>query len=250
MNLKNINLELYYIKQKIKNDFINTHYSKWNITSIHFLLSIFSVKKYKKFHNTCLLILSDYIKWFKYDNNYLYNQSYYPSDLEYIYNIISKNILNKIIDTNINYIEILEKYVQNDINNINNNNNSYFDNSYFDNFNFFYIIEIIFFIAILLILFIIKYSFSFMNKIEYNKINNKIEYDKIEYDKINNDKINNDKNITKINSLFNTDNLFNSDILLDKITNLLETNDIKENKLDENNKSFSDFISLIKNIII
>ena len=186
MKLKNTTLELYYIEQKIKNNLINNDYSKWNTISIQFLLSIFSTKKYKKFHKICLLILSDYIKWFKINNNCLYNVSYYLTDLEYIYNLISDNLANKII-TDIDYNNLLEQYITNDINDTNNKNkeikNNYLNNSNYSNYcyldgyingNNFYILEIIFFIFLLVVLFLVKYCISYINKIQniaFKKLN-------------------------------------------------------------------------------
>lgn len=291
------NLELYYIEKKIKNILIDNIFAKWNVDSINFLLSIFPEKKYKKFHNTCLSILFDYIKWFKYENNYLYNRSYYPNDLDYIHSLISNDLLNN-TNTNVNYIEKLEKYINTEnINNKafyypNNYSNNYIDtsngfNSY-SNFNFVYIMEIIFFIFILVILFFIKYIYSCIN------ISNK-SYKKIEFENQypigfsstfgnflndkNTNKVNNTSNIIndKINYLFNSANPISSDgletmkewmtpdILFSKITSLFEKGTFKDdlinnltedNKLNEksekknNNQSFLDFISLMKNCIL
>lgn len=260
------NLELYYIEKKIKNELIDNIFIRWNIDSIHFLLSIFPEKKYKKFHNICLSILFDYVKWFKYENNYLYNRSYYPSDLDYIYCLISNDLLNN-TNIDVNYIDKLEQHIKTE--NINNKafyypnySNNYIDtnNSFSNNFNFFYIMEIIFFIFILAILFFIKYIYSCINI--SNKSYKKIEFENqypisfsSSYGNILN---NNDKN-NKINNLFNTD------ILFSKLTSLLEKdtfkNDLLNNPVEDNNssektekinnnKSFLDFISLMKNLII
>ena len=313
------NLELYYIEKKIKNELIDNIFAKWNIDSINFLLSIFSEKKYKKFHNTCLSILFDYVKWFKYENNYLYNRSYYPTDLDYIYSLISNDLLNN-TNINVNYIEKLEIYIKteninnkafyypnnypnNYSNNYSNNYPNNYPNNYIDtsnefssNFNFFYIMEIIFFIFILAILFFIKYIYSCIN------ISNK-PYKKLEFENQypiglsgsfgnffndkNTNKVNSTSNIIndKINNLFNSTNPITSDgtgtmkewmspdILFSKITSLLEKDDFKdtikdtikdnfisnltgENEQKEksektnNNQSFLDFISLMKNCIL
>jgi hypothetical protein len=272
------NLELYYIEKKIKNELIDNIFIRWNIDSIHFLLSIFPEKKYKKFHNICLSILFDYVKWFKYENNYLYNRSYYPTDLDYIHGLISNDLLNN-TNININYIDKLEQHIKTEnINNkafyypnySNNYSNNYIDksNSFssYSNCNFIYIMEIIFFIFILAILFFIKYIYSCINisKKPYQKIEFENKYPCGFHSSFGS--FLNDKNNNKVNNINDKINsLFNTDILFSKLTSLLEKDTFKDDFINQtekdnnssektektnNNKSFFDFISLMKNLII
>ena len=144
------------IEQKIKEDLINKEFKDWDKTSINFLISIFEFEKYNNIYNVNLLLLNNYIIWYKktYNNENKENM-YKIENLEYIYCLINNQIYYNLTD---DYIKVL---------------NNIEDNPYY-----FYILNKIKYIydvsyknigfVILLLIIIIKYIISFFKNKENN----------------------------------------------------------------------------------
>ena len=99
------------IQQKIKKDLINKEFKDWDKTSINFLISIFEFEKYNSIYNVNLLLLNDYIRWYKKTYNGENNEKMYKiENLEYIYCLINSQIYYGLTE---DYIKILNKIEEN-----------------------------------------------------------------------------------------------------------------------------------------
>jgi len=127
-------IEVEYLEKKIKKKLVKKHFRKWNKESIKYLVSIFEYPKYDKLYNFNLILLDDYINWYK-KNSYITDQ-YSLDKLIDLYCLINSNIYRNIY---INYDNLLDD-IKTD------NKESVFD--------------IYFFGIIILILITIKYLFS------------------------------------------------------------------------------------------
>ena len=126
-----------YIEKKIKTELLEKDFIKWNKDSIIFLVSIFEYKKLNSFYDFNLILLNDYIKWYK---NYLNTNNDTKKDtnndtnndtkddkidmyklelLTNIYSLIKDDIKNQ---QNYNYEDILNENTK--VNNIPNNNSN------------------------------------------------------------------------------------------------------------------------------
>ena len=121
-----------YIEKKIKDELVNKDFELWDKDSINFLVSIFEFQKYSEYYNINLMLLNDYISWYKKNNchNPIHNQNMYNlKDLMNIYCIINEDIYHNV---HYNYVNILNKnysYSYNDLTsqfNILLNNNLFF----------------------------------------------------------------------------------------------------------------------------
>ena len=149
------------IQQKIKEDLINKEFKDWDKTSINFLISIFEFEKYNSIYNPNLLLLDNYIKWYKKEYNEEIRQNMYKiENLEYIYCLINNKIYYNLKE---DYIKILNKIEENPY-------YFYVLNKIIDLYDFLYTnigFGILFFIII--IKYIITYIFSFFKKEEKNE---------------------------------------------------------------------------------
>jgi hypothetical protein len=104
-----------YIDKKIKTELVEKDFHKWNKESIIFLVSIFEYKKLNSFYDFNLILLNDYIKWYK---NYLNNDTknnidmYNLESLINLYSLIKHDIRN---EQNYNYEDILDENIQENI---------------------------------------------------------------------------------------------------------------------------------------
>ena len=96
-------MELEYLEKKIKKNLVKKNFRKWNKKSIHFLVSIYENEKYKEFYDFNLILLDDYIIWYK-KNSYI-NDQYSLDKLIDLYCLISNNVYKNIYT---NYIPFLE----------------------------------------------------------------------------------------------------------------------------------------------
>jgi hypothetical protein len=98
-----------YIEKKIKTELVNKDFELWDKDSINFLVSIFEFEKYGEYYNINLMLLNDYIIWYKKNNcqNAIHNQNMYTlKELMNIYCIINEDIYHNV---HYNYINILNK---------------------------------------------------------------------------------------------------------------------------------------------
>jgi len=99
------------IEKQIKKELINKEFKNWNKSSINFLISIFEFEKYNHLYNINLMLLDNYIKWYKKEYNGENNEIMYKiENLEYIYCLINNEMYYNIKD---NYIKILTKIEDN-----------------------------------------------------------------------------------------------------------------------------------------
>jgi hypothetical protein len=96
-------MEEEYIQKKIKDKLINTEFKNWNKESINFLISIFEFEKYSSLYSVNLMLLNDYIDWYKInkDNNVV---MYELDKLMNIYCIINEDIYYNV---HYNYVNII-----------------------------------------------------------------------------------------------------------------------------------------------
>lgn len=96
-------MEEEYIQKKIKDKLINTEFKNWNKESINFLISIFEFEKYSALYSVNLMLLNDYIDWYKIntDNNI---GMYELDKLMNIYCIINEDIYYNV---HYNYVNII-----------------------------------------------------------------------------------------------------------------------------------------------
>lgn len=127
-------IEKEYIEKKIKNELINKDFETWNKETINFLVSIYEHDKYNDFYSINLILLNDYINWYKknveesenscknstdplpiIDDNLpkkhiIINDMYELKDLTYIYSIINDDIYHNIRDNYINILNYKKSY--------------------------------------------------------------------------------------------------------------------------------------------
>ena len=58
-------MEEKYIQKRIKRELLKKDFNEWNKESIQFLVSVYKYDKYKKFYESNLLLLDNFIKWYK-----------------------------------------------------------------------------------------------------------------------------------------------------------------------------------------
>jgi hypothetical protein len=107
-----------YIEKKIKEELINKEFELWDKESINFLISIFEFEKYSEFYQINLMLLNDYINWYKKNicQNEIHNQNmYHIKDLMNIYCIINEDIYYNV---HYNYVNILNKNYNYSYNNL------------------------------------------------------------------------------------------------------------------------------------
>jgi hypothetical protein len=107
-----------YIEKKIKEELINKEFELWDKESINFLISIFEFEKYSEFYHINLMLLNDYINWYKKNTcqNEIHNQNmYHIKDLMNIYCIINEDIYYNV---HYNYVNILNKNYNYSYNNL------------------------------------------------------------------------------------------------------------------------------------
>jgi len=116
-------MEKSYIENKILKELINNNHENWNKESIDLLLYIFEFEFLSNMHNLGLILLKDYILWYKNNLSLKCSESdfdmnlYKLEDLENIYSKIDNNLLENKYE---NYIKILKKSNKNNLeNNIN-----------------------------------------------------------------------------------------------------------------------------------
>ena len=98
-------MEKEYIEKKIKDELINKDFELWNKESINFLVSIFEFVKYTEYYSVNLILLNDYISWYKAkesDSPHMYSLK----SLMNIYCLINEDMYYNIRR---NYISILNK---------------------------------------------------------------------------------------------------------------------------------------------
>jgi len=152
------------IEQKIKEDLINKEFKDWDKRSINFLISIFEFEKYNTIYNVNLLLLDNYIKWYKKEKNKEKNEKMYKiENLEYIYILINNKIYYGLTE---DYIKILNKIEDNHY-------YFYILNKIIDLYDFFYTnIGFLVLLIIISIKYIITTIYTFFN----NKENNEKRY--------------------------------------------------------------------------
>lgn len=58
-------MEEKYIQKRIKKELLKKDFNEWNKESIQLLISVYKYDKYKKFYESNLLLLDNFIKWYK-----------------------------------------------------------------------------------------------------------------------------------------------------------------------------------------
>jgi len=96
-------IEVEYLEKKIKKKLVKKHFRKWNKDSIKFLASMFEYPKYDKLYDFNLILLDDYINWYK-KNSYITDQ-YSLDKLIDLYCLINSNIYRNIYT---NYDNLLD----------------------------------------------------------------------------------------------------------------------------------------------
>lgn len=96
-------MEEEYIQKKIKDKLINVEFKNWNKESINFLLSIFEFEKYSSLYSVNLMLLDDYILWYKDNTDSKFNM-YELDKLRNIYCVLNEDIYYNV---HYNYINII-----------------------------------------------------------------------------------------------------------------------------------------------
>jgi hypothetical protein len=180
-------MEKEYIENKIKKELFEKDFAIWNKETIKFILHIFDLHNYHQYFNMLLLILNDYIIWYK--NNDTINDTiiehdmYNIDDLINIYEIIKKdmNINNSYIGTLENKKEIeIETIKHNEEDNILDNNNID-DNQklHCPLHNLLNVSNIMYGIILTIFLIILKYLLSFIFYEKKDEINKHINHNSI-----------------------------------------------------------------------
>lgn len=84
-------MEVEYIQNKIKNELVNKDFEDWTKDSINFLASIFEFPKYKALYDVNIILLNDYIKWYKKINN-TNKEMYSLNILTMLYCLINRDL--------------------------------------------------------------------------------------------------------------------------------------------------------------
>lgn len=85
-------MEEKYVKRKIKKELLKKKFENWDKESIIFLTYVFTNKKYESYHEINLLLLDDYIKWYK-KNDINKNNMYDLDKLINLYCLIKEDLL-------------------------------------------------------------------------------------------------------------------------------------------------------------
>lgn len=88
-------MEEEFIQNKIKNELVNKNFENWTKDSINFLASIFEYPKYNSFYDVNIMLLDDYIKWYKKTDNSkkINNNDTYPlNTLMLLYCLINRDV--------------------------------------------------------------------------------------------------------------------------------------------------------------
>jgi hypothetical protein len=122
-------MEIKYLEKKIKKNLIKKKFKNWNKESINFLASIYNSSKYHELYDLNLILLDDYISWYKKNNNV--TEQYSLEKLIDLYCLINTNIYKNIY---IDYKDFLMNKIDNNTenrtdNSTNNSTNNSTDNS-------------------------------------------------------------------------------------------------------------------------
>ena len=98
------------LQEKIKIELKDIDFKNWNKNSIDFLISIFESDKYNSLYNDNLILLNDYIEWYR--NNSVQDM-YNFNNINKIYFLIKEDIKVNIRD---NYVNLLHNIENNKIN--------------------------------------------------------------------------------------------------------------------------------------
>ena len=105
-------MEKNYIENKILTQIINKDHQSWNKESIDLLIYVFEFEFLSDMHNLCLMLLKDYILWYKENLSLKCSEStmdkdlYKLEDLEEIYQKIDNNLIENKYE---NYVKYLKK---------------------------------------------------------------------------------------------------------------------------------------------
>lgn len=134
-------MEIEFIENRIKNQLLDKPFKDWNYDTIDFLIHIYDFDQYSQFHNMNLLLLEDYINWYKENSVEINNKMY---SLERLIEL--KNKLKEDLNISDYYINFLNNKIEKE-----KIYNSIFDNMYF-----------LFIIISMIVFLIIKSFFSFI----------------------------------------------------------------------------------------
>ena len=107
-------MENKYIKKRIKKELLKKPFDEWNKESIIFLTYIYKFPKYNKFYDANLILLDNYIKWYKIkeNNHCVKNNMYNINKLIKLYIMIKEDTYN---DLNYDYAYFLNDSDKNNI---------------------------------------------------------------------------------------------------------------------------------------
>ena len=91
--------EIKYLEKKIKSDLINKKFEDYDKDSIKFLTSIYQFETYKDFYSMNLLILYDYIEWYKenkHNEHFDKTKMYELEILKQLYSFIKEDLYNNV----------------------------------------------------------------------------------------------------------------------------------------------------------
>jgi hypothetical protein len=164
-------MEIEYHKKKIKNELLDLDFSAWTKESIITLVSVFQYSQCKELYTISLMILDDYLKWYKNNKDYYSSKQYSLEKLIDLQKLIKDDLFH---NQHYNYESYLDEELKmkNPMENSNKDYN-YEEYSLYNDYGFYTL-----FIGIFLVMYIIFGNLSWCfssRKVEIAKSDNELK---------------------------------------------------------------------------